>query len=237
MGTRAVEPPTSDEQITEQQRLLRANARLSAQIFRRSDLGHGFGVQPDEEVSTGAIASVTEEADGWRARWVVVREAESIIVRSLHLEPIDRSTPHGGVTANLLRELSPMRAISAAAVRVSENFSGGTFSDLRGRWAGRDAQTHGPGPEPPTTRRGRPPLTRDHKAQLAEAYLEEMDRRDTMGRLGKRFKRAPATIRSQVLRLRSEGFLSAALAQGRKGAVPGPELIQWRLEQAKEEAP
>jgi hypothetical protein len=177
------------------------------------------------ETLTSDEAAVDQVADGWRARWMLIEQNGTVIARSVHLEPVGRTTPPGGITTNLLRELSPSAAAVAAADRLTDDLNTGTFANLQLKWAKRDA--HDFGPYDAGRRPGRPPLSDEHLRAVALAYLEELKRgRGVLHRLGERFDREPETMRDQVRIARRKGFLSAAPEAGRKGGRPGPRLAR-----------
>lgn len=191
------------------------------------------GLKDDDEVSTDAIAAVEYESpDGWLVRWVLAEQVGTLVPRSVTVEPIGRTTPAGGVTANLLRELRPSRAASdAGALTAGDAFERASrdteLTDLFIRFARRDVQSSEL-PTPKPRRVGRPPLPDEHIATVAQAYLDELPRgRGVLRRLGERFDRTPEAMRDQVRIARDREFLSPAPKSGRKGATAGPRLIEW----------
>jgi hypothetical protein len=239
-----VEPPSSDEQVTPEERLRRRLADVKAgspfdaesiEAFRSKMQAarETYEVRPDAEVATGARAAVEQESDDWRARWVLVDQDGQLVVRSIHIEPDGQATPPGGVTTNLLRELSPSAAIAASAARLAGKLDRTKFEDLRLMWAEQDAREHGPMQTGRTS--GRPRLGDEHLAAVALAYLDELQGgRGVLRRLGERFDREPETMRDQVRIARQRGFLTPALGSGRKGAAPGPQLIKLMSEGTSE---
>lgn len=223
-----VEPPTAEEQIEPDERLNRQTVDAVSRAFGQGkpEQADIYGVRPDAKVATGAVAAVEQAAeDGWRVRWVLVEQNGPLVVRSVHLEPHGRTTPPGGVATNLLRELSPSAAIAAAAARLAEEPDRRSWEDLRLIWAAREAREHGP--TQAVHAPGRPRLSDEHLAGVAFAYLEEQQHgRGLLRRLGERFSREPETMRDQVRIARERGFLTPALGAGRKGAEPGPRLIE-----------
>ena len=74
------------------------------------------------------------------------------------------------------------------------------------------------------TRRGRPPVSDEHLAAVAHAYLEQAAQGPGLtSRLATQFARPEATVRDWIMMSRRRGFLSPAV-RGRRGAVPGPRL-------------
>lgn len=189
------------------------------------------GLQPEDEVRTDAVTAVEEGNDEWRVRWVLAEQAGAVVVRAVTVEPQGRQTPPGGVTSNLLRELRPARAAAASAPHFarSPDVYGSQDDDLIELFARQARRTIADldMPEAEPRRTGRPPLSDEHLAAVAVAYLEELPRgRGMHRRLGERFDRRPETMRDQVRAARRAGFLSDDAKIGRRGASPGPRLIE-----------
>jgi hypothetical protein len=245
-STPEVEAPTSDEQVTPDERTRRrladvdAGSSFNAKSIddfrrRRRQAEETYEVRPDADVSTGAIAAVEQESDDWRARWVLVEQDGSLVVRSLHLEPDERTTPPGGVTTNLLRELSPTAAIAAGAARLAGQLDRTKFADLLLIWRASDGREYAP--QQTAARSGRPRLSDEHIAAVALTYLDELPNGPgVLRRLGERFNRGPETMRDQVRIARRRGFLTPAVKAGRKGAAPGPRLVEFMSEQREGES-
>lgn len=213
-----------------------------------SDLAKRLARAPQEsQARTDAIGAVVEESlDGWQVRWVVAEQAGVLVVRSVHLEPIGTATPEGGITARLLRELSPIRTLACFDPTATQEGGGAVdeYTTLAVQFA-REAVTR-VGPDPlPGRVRGRPRLPEDLLARVAMAYLEEFPRgRGILARVGERPEviRAAAdnqrtgstrggpipaeTVRDWVRRGRVEGFLTGTKV-GRAGATPGPRLVEY----------
>lgn len=224
-----VEAPTSDERVTPDERLNRqlADIEIRRGVGRgKADLADRIGgVPPDADVATGAVAAVEQGSHDWRARWVLVDQDGQLVVRSIHLEPDGQTTPPGGVTTNLLRELSPSAAIAAGAARLAGELDRTSWEDLRLIWVAHDVHEHAPMQAGHIS--GRPRLSDEHLAAVAVAYIEELGHgRGVLRRLGKRFDREPETMRDHVRIARERGFLTPALGAGRKGAAPGHRLIE-----------
>lgn len=209
---------------------------------------------PDEDaVRTDAGPVLLKRSDDelWLARWVFAEQGSGLVVRSLTVEPLGRATPTGGVTANLLRELSPAGAVVEAADLESAGEPRYQITDLETgevrevptellyRWTREDAQAHGP--DPASTRRpGRPSLPERMLAAVAELYLAEMRRgRGVLKRVSARPELAAAAERRQdaitvenvrdwVRIARRNGWLRDDAQQGKRGGAPGPRLIEWR---------
>lgn len=209
------------------------------------------GVLPDGEITDAVSALTKQSEDGlWVARWVLAEQGSGLVVRSVTLEPIGRATPSGGVTANLLRELSPARAALEVAVgEGSADASAYWVQDLDDgtitreparvylRWAQEDVKAHGPA-RTERRRPGRPALADGIVAAVAEAYLHELRGgrgvlsrvRDQMAAgMGRKPESLPVeTVRDWIRIARSRDFLTGAPKQGKRGAGAGPRLIEFR---------
>lgn len=215
--------PSSDERVIPEERLRLDNARV---IVSATHDSAAWGLHGDEAVSNDAVATVDQRSeDGWTVRWVLAEQAGGLVARSVHVEPESRATPAGGVTANLLRELSPSNAAVAASQHTP---TPGSFEELQSRWARRDLAESGLEPEP---RRGpgRPRVSDFELAEVAVAYLDELKRgRGVLGRLAERLGLATAdTARDRVRMARDRGFLGPAPKSGRRGGVAGPRLLDY----------
>jgi hypothetical protein len=200
-------------------------ARVRAGLNRAND------VLPDDSVTTDAMAVVEQDYRHWLVRWVLAEQNGAPVVRRLDVEARGRQTPPGGITADLLRELSPTSVTASAALEPQD---GDDFLALLSRWARQEvaAQDQPEGARP----RGRPPLSDAHLAAVSIAYLQELPRgRGLLERLEQRFDRRPATMRDQVHIARKRGFLTDNTSQGKKGGAPGPALLAF-LHAAKEES-
>ncbi len=209
---------------------------------------------PDEgavRTDAGPVLLKRSDDELWLARWVLAEQGSGVVVRSLTVEPLGRATPTGGVTANLLRELSPAGAVVEAADLEGSSEPRYRITDLETgevreappemfyRWTREDAQAHGP--DPASTRRpGRPSLPERMLATVAELYLAEVRRgRGVLKRVSERPELAAAAERRQdaitvenvrdwVRIARRNGWLLDAAQQGKRGGAPGPRLIEWR---------
>jgi hypothetical protein len=113
-----------------------------------------------------------QSSSGWDVRWVLLaRQGGSHVVRSVTLEPSTAQTPAGGVTSNLLRELSPTLALGLAQggpeshadevmIRATELVRGVLGPD-------------GP-PERTSGTPGRPPVPELELVKVALLYLHEL---------------------------------------------------------------
>lgn len=185
-----------------------------------------YDLRPDEEVSTDAIAVVEVDPsdDGWTVRWVIAAQDGRLVVRSMSVEPITRATPPGGITANLLRELSPAQATSIAA---SADLTTNSFEAVMLRSARKWVTEHGPVSQS-SPRAGRPRLTDDVLASISLAYLEELGAgRGVLGRLAAEFDRPVHTIRDWIRIARTREWLGPAPKQGARGGTPGPRLVEY----------
>jgi len=177
--------------------------------------------RPDDEVVTDARWAADQRSGDWVIRWVLAPGGAGRIVRSLHIEPETRGTPAGGITADMLRSLSPSAAAAAEWAPDAD-----PWHSIWERYVGEKAHTP---PFPTGARgRGRPGLSGDHLARVAIAYLREQGRgRGLLRRLGEEFDLRPETMRDQVRSARQSGYLSNDAHPGRRGAEPGPELLRW----------
>lgn len=212
--------------------------------FPDSELAQRLKRGPKEsQVRTDAVGAVEEvSADGWRVRWVVAEQGEVLIPRSVHLEPDGTGSPEGGITARLLRELSPSRAVAAFDTAGAEAMSDFTKGSIA---LARDAVAQvGPDPQPGKGP-GRPRLTDELLAQVAIVYLSEFSEGSgLLSRVGEHpdvikaaaesqrsgtVRRGPVpdqTVRDWIFRARKAGFLGPTKA-GRKGGGAGPRLMEY----------
>lgn len=199
------------------------------------------GLLPLDEVRNDAVTTVQYETDDWHVRWVLAEQANTVVIRSLTIEPRGRRTPPGGITSNLLRELKPAQAAAAGAPHFSaptdeHGARNDDLAELLARFARRDVLESQLPATPPTDRTGRPRLPDAHLAAVALAYLEELPRgRGLLRRLGTRFERTPETMRDQVRLARRAGFLSNDAQVGKRGASPGPRLRELLTQPVPEE--
>jgi hypothetical protein len=252
------EKKTPDQRERERQTLIEAEGRLGPSFWQRrfhEKLGddefdqalteEGLAHQEASELTgvaglgkahTDSVASIEQKAGGWRVRWVLAKRDGAYVVRSVRVEPESPSTPAGGITTNLLRELSPASAVKLAqegwekARRPLEPFEEVGFGVA---FLEEFVRRMGPAlDEKPT--RGRP-RTSDHRlAEVALAYLDELPRGTGLTqRIADRFTAQdghrvdPSTVRDWVRRARDEGFLTRADGQmGRRGATPGPRFAE-----------
>ena len=221
---------TGDDRVTPDERTARHLAdvlRIPPEALPQS----GYqDVHPDDEASTDAVEAVEQPGEMWQARWVLAEQDGSLVARSLLLEAAGRTTPPGGITSNLLRELSPAAAIAA----VSASIDGNDFLSVTARQARRDVASDAVAGVN-DRKSGRPRLSEDELAAVALAYLEELRRgRGVLQRLAERFDRVPATMRDRVRQARDGGFLTPT-TQGRRGGSAGPTLIAYLAEQSLED--
>jgi len=209
---------------------------LDRQITAAQKASAEAGVATLAERHVDAIAMVQQSDDQWRVRWVVAKRDGAYLVRALHLEPETRSTPAGGITTNLLRELSPSSAAEAASTaRMGPR-------DPALRMAGLEMfiQRMGPAAEE-KSRRGRPRTSDRRLAEVSLLYLKELQKgRGITQRMAYRFTRidghhvAPSTVRDWIRRARVEGFLSEG-QMGRAGATAGPRLLHLPTDTLKQQ--
>lgn len=202
---------------------------------RLDAIHHGLAhfVENARSLTDGAIA-VEIEGGEWRARWLIAEQAGGYVVRSVTLEPVSATTPPGGVTTNLLRELSPQNAIAALVQTVP------TVLDVLSTSIRREAVGRMPAPGPTTASpRGGPPRVSDEElANVAMAYLQEL----AQGRSGitTRLRKSlgfekDSTVRDRIRMCRERGWLSAT-QQGRRGGHAGERLIQWQQQREDQES-
>lgn len=197
----------------------------------------------DPRQRNDAVAALTELLpDGWRLRWTFAEQEGVLVVRSLTVEPEDRTTPPGGLRADTLRKgVSP----AGAAVTANREYADAVAADdavispeaVRLVFARALAAARGPRATPRTKAVGRPRLSDDFIAAVACAYLEEQDAgRGVNGRVGARVaplrglrprQVTPQATKDWVHTARTRGFLTPASQQGRRGAQPGPRLIEY----------
>lgn len=172
-------------------------------------------------VWSGMPMGSADVANDWTARWTIASQGSELVVRALTIEPQGQRTPLGGITGTLLRKLYPTTVTDFAAqaqagvssVEKSLQMSQREFIDA---------------PEP-DGRRGRPPLSDDLLAHVAEMYLEELPKgKGVYGRMSERLQRPPETVRDWIYRCRQNDWLTSAPKQGRRGGLPGDRLVEFR---------
>jgi hypothetical protein len=168
---------------------------------------------------------VGEQAgDEWVARWVLAEQDGVLVARSLLLEPSSRATPPGGITTNLLRELSPSAVAADAAARGLE-----PVDEVLLKWTTRERHQHGPAPVERAPR-GRPPVPAEELAGIAEAYLDEVGKGPGVTRrIAQQLNMVEDTVRDRIRMARDRDFLTPT-KRGRRGGAPGPALIEHRHE-------
>lgn len=178
---------------------------------------------PDEDVRNDAVATIEWRHEGWVARWTIARSGSTLVARALHLEPIDRATPAGGITADMLRSLSPSRAVAASA----EPGRASALDEVIMRWTDKTRDELGPPERPMDRKPGRPRVEDGELAIIALAYLEESAAGPGLHkRLAARFQMSPSTARDRIWMCRDRGYLTPA-RQGQRGAESGPLLNEW----------
>lgn len=167
----------------------------------------------------------------WRIRWVFARQPTGMVVRSMSIEAVPDATPTGGITAGILRALSPAKISAQAGQAFTEPKSSSdsqaervarllaTFRrDEISRAHPASARAEHSGP-------GRPPLPDELLREVALAYIDEVKGgRGIYRRLSQRFGRPEETIRDWIRISRREGFLAPAAKRGARSAEPGPRL-------------
>lgn len=175
------------------------------------------------ETPTDAVSAVEVIGGEWTARWVLARQDGAYTVRSLTLEPNSPTTPPGGITTNLLRELSPQRALSTFLRDIPEAFLDYVSPQTTFR-------SEPPGTGTPRTAGGRPRVSDEELAAVAQAYLRELQSGDSgiTTRIRKSLGYAKdSLVRDRVRMCRERGWLSPT-HQGRRGGEAGPKLIGWQ---------
>lgn len=171
-------------------------------------------------VGTDAHAVVEQTTPEWRIRWVIAQQDGGLVVRDLHIETLARATPQGGITATMLRKLSPANVVRDAAADMPDPFTARVIEQIS-----QQAQAE---VEQRPIRRGRPPLSDEHLARVALAYLDELRAgRGVWRRMSRRFDRTPEAMRDQVRKARERGFLTEAAGAGQRGGEPGPALLAY----------
>jgi hypothetical protein len=174
-----------------------------------------------------AVAIGLQVADDWVARWVLADQDGVLVPRALLLEPSSPVTPPGGITTNLLRELSPAAAVAdAAAHRVDPR------EEVLLKWTANERRQHGPAALPKPAR-GRPPIPPEQLAAVAEAYLDEVGRGPGVTRrVAQRLDMVEDTVRDRIRMARDREFLTPT-KRGRRGGAPGPALLAHRAQLSK----
>lgn len=174
-----------------------------------------FGQRLEGVEQTDAGLAVEILGGGWRARWVLTQQAGVSVVRSVTLEPDSAITPPGGVTTNLLRELSPQRALAAVVEGIPQAI------DMYSR-PGETSESKPQG--------GRPRVSDDELARVASTYLAELQSGQsgitTRMRLALGYPK-DSTVRDRIRMARERGFLTAT-KRGRRGGGPGPSLLEMQ---------
>jgi hypothetical protein len=210
-----IDSPGSDDRYTPEIRRARRRAMQSALTWEKRLSAEVDKVTPPEAESRSDATVVWEQASSdkaWLVRWVLADQGSALVVRSLTIEAAGRATPASGVTANILRELSPA-GICAATWEARENLIE-KEADARARgltvigetddgllipdespswamllrWGRSDARNHGPDVAE-KRRPGRPPLTEEFLATVAIAYLDELPKgRGVLARVARRLE-------------------------------------------------
>lgn len=228
----AVTQSAHEDEVTvdERQRRRRADLALSLRAKAANITAElaAQGVRPDQEVRTDATREATIVVDGWQVRWVLASQAGGLVPRALHLEPVNRETPPGGITTNLLRELSPSDAVSAAAAHDPGDE---TIEGVILNWSESTRRRLGPADLPDTRRRpgppGRPRIGNDELARAAAAYLDEVTHGPGVTRrVADRLGLLEDTTRDRIRMARARGFLTPT-QRGRRGGQAGPALLAY----------
>lgn len=219
----------SDEVVTREERVRRESAREhvwtfmdekeKASRFRAAETyGEEWHADDDPRVRTDTTGAVTMETDDWFVTWVLAEDAGVVVVRDLHVEAKTQRTPPGGITSNLLRELSPSAATAAYVEPIEDEFLG----QWR-RYSQLDRSLFGPEQTQRSTR-GRPRINDRELVRVALAYLDEVGRGPgATRRLAERLEMPEDTVRDRIRMCRQREFLGPT-KQGRRGGTPGPAL-------------
>lgn len=211
---------------------------VGREIDFHQEASEAAGAAGREEWHTDAVATVEQEAGGWTVRWLLARHDGAYVVRSVRVEPLSPSTPAGGITTNLLRELSPSSAVAMAGeARDSARRPLEPFEEVGFGIAFLEEYVKRMGPvhaKKPT--RGRPRTTDRRLAEVALAYMKDLEDRNGKGitqRIADHFtiqdghRVDPSTVTDWVRRARTDGWLTRADRQmGRRGAEYGPRFLE-----------
>lgn len=188
---------------------------------------------------TDACATLEQTLPGgWVVRWVFAEQGDSMVIRSVTVEPECQATPTGGVRANTLRELHPADVTSyldsmiTAATLAAEQPDSITPEALRlfvHRGLARMRVPYRERPAPPT---GRPTLPDDFLAQVAQAHLDAKGKKvyaNIAERVARQRGMRPAQVPSQTVKswvdaAEARGYLGPA-KQGSRRRQPGPRLL------------
>ncbi|MEU3168968.1 hypothetical protein [Streptosporangium sp. NPDC006930] len=214
----------SPEQELYEAFLRRGMSPEAARIATAADVDTSSLDVHDEPPPTDALASAAETSANWRAVWTFARQGDQVVVRSVTIEPVDPSTPDGGITSAVLRELSPSRAIQEAVEGLREQAKPGTFGELLLKRRTEEVEPY-ERTAPSGPKGGRPRLSDDHLRAVTTAYLEEQkDGRGLLKRLGARFNVSEQTARDWVHAARKREFLTPARQGVRGSASYGPRF-------------
>jgi len=210
---------------TTEQRIDRTEQRIRNLISGRT-----AGEDPDAEPSDAFLVA-TETGTQWHVEWTFAMQGDQLVVRSVTLEPLTPTTPPGGVTSALLRELSPAAAVARAVEgmpALSEPVMDvppgrESFGAMLLRWRRQEVEIY---ERPDAPRPGRPRLSDEHLREVARGYLAEQSRGPgVLRRLAEQFGVQPQTMRDWVHAARERQFLTGG-QRGRAGASAGPRLAE-----------
>ena len=210
-----IDSPGSEDRYTPEIRRARRRAMQSERTWEKNLRAAVDGVTPPKAESRSDATVVWEQTssdEAWLVRWVLADQGSALVVRSLTIEAAGRATPAGGVTANLLRELSPAGICAAAwEVRgdlvekeadaraqglrvIGETDDGRLVIDESAswamllRWERNEARDYGPAVAE-KRRPGRPALSGEFLATVAIAYLDELPKgRGVLARVARRLE-------------------------------------------------
>lgn len=215
----------SDDKVSATQRTRRSRA-LNWLLFRmlsEDREGHDafvveHGLLVDEQDRNDALRVAIQADRDWVARWVLAEQDGVMVCRSLLLEPRSAQTPAGGITTNLLRELSPLSVATNSAP------STGAAASVIESWDADRRRAYGPSVEAPRAPRGRPPVDDAELAAVALAYLAEVGRGPGVTRrVATQLAMVEDTVRDRIRMARARDFLTPT-KRGRRGGSAGPAL-------------
>lgn len=179
----------------------------------------------------------------WYVRGNLAASDRGVVIRDIRIGPVEdedwadgdedlQGVPEGGLTSRVLRQVplsvvhGAVRAIVASTPEEDLGWLHAMMSwpdahELRAAVQRLKAAGVGAGAVPrPHRDANRPALLRE----LALAYIDDNEA-GAHARLGKRFGKSAATIRDWIHQAREQGWLAPG-ARGRRGALPGPLLLQ-----------
>lgn len=150
----------------------------------------------------------------------------------------DKWIPDGGITSGLLRKIplgivfAGLQALQGAddspeMVDFLQHISV-DYPDMSRAIAESGLPPGEPAETQSAKRGGRPGLPDEHLREVALAYLEMGGQRGVHALLSKRFNKTPDAMKELIRSARRAGWLAPGQA-GRRGAYPGPRLLEERV--------